>query len=120
MAEILIKLQRADDETDKKAFTRGHPVVVQPDGWEWGALERPPRFFVLAVSGLTVEQARPYLEPDLDVAVGDAPPAYLAVRKWWLDIDAADLPVAIKNSIRDTGRASVTKAQLEAFIKRTI
>ena len=48
MAEILVKLEPCGaDKNPLTAWSRLHPVVVKPDGWAWGSLERPPKFVVI-------------------------------------------------------------------------
>lgn len=61
MAEILVKAQDAthanSDKDRRGCYKRGDPVVVKPDGWEWGKLEGPPGFVVIRVLNLSVEEA---------------------------------------------------------------
>lgn len=48
------------------------PVAAKPNGWRWGKLERPPRFFVLCVPNMTVEEAEErFLKPDAVADSGD-------------------------------------------------
>ena len=119
MAEVLIKLERASDESDLKAWTRGHPVAVQEDGWTWGALEGLPRFCVLHLTDVSADQVRDWLDPDYDGTIDDAP-VLRAIRKWRLDMDDLNIPNWVKQSIKDTGRVSVTLAQIINFLKRTV
>lgn len=65
MAEILIRAidnVNPDSEMDKGCYKRGHPVVVMPDGHKWGPGEVPPDFYILKITGLTVDDALIYLE----------------------------------------------------------
>lgn len=68
MAELLIMLvgnTNADSVKDQRgSYKRGDAVVVFPDGHEWGAAEGPPKFGVLKIPDLTVEQAKKYLQPE--------------------------------------------------------
>lgn len=67
MAEILIKAVDAthpDPVKDKRGcYKKGDPVVVMPNGHNWGNAECLPTFYVFRIPGLTVEEARQYIEP---------------------------------------------------------
>ena len=122
MAEVLIKLERASNESDLTAWTRLHPVSVRPDGFVWGAAERPPKFLVVRLTGMTVEQAKQYIVPDTD-NTDLANPIYHAIRKYKFDIDDATIPKQVRKKI-DAAIANgtileVTQAQIAAYIKRT-
>lgn len=121
MAEVLIKLERADNPTDKNAWHRGHAVCVKPDGWQWGRAERLPKFCVIRITDMTPEQVEPYMateESDLYLADG-LTKNQIAIRKFFFDLDDVAIPLIVKNSIKNTGMVSVTKAQIVNFIKRT-
>lgn len=119
MAEVLIKLEPADNPADPCAWGRCHPVVVMPDGWEWGGKERPPWNLVIRITDMTVEEVLPYVEPDVD-ATDPANKILRAIRKHKFDLDDVAIPPAVQAAI-DAGEIfSCTKAQIVAFIKRTL
>lgn len=68
MAEILIKAIDAfhpDPLGNKRGcYKAGDPVVVFEDGHEWGAEERPPKFFLIKIPGVPAAQLKPFLAPD--------------------------------------------------------
>jgi len=123
MAEILIKLEHANNPSDPNAWTKWHPVVVKPDGWEWGLKERPPWNLVLRITDMTVEEVLPYIERDDDLT-DPKNPVSRAVRKWKVDLDDITIPQNVRNVIDQaiTSRQilTVTKAQVVNFIKRTL
>ena len=66
MAEILIKAvdaTNADPAKDRRGcYKRGYPVVVFPDGHEWGAEERSPKFIVLKLPGVSADAVKNQIE----------------------------------------------------------
>ena len=50
---------------------RGEIIVIKPDGWVWGCLERPPSFIVVKVPGVSVTQAVKYTQGLIDSALYD-------------------------------------------------
>jgi hypothetical protein len=75
MAEILIKakshwMENVDrsswDQNKLSKYARrtsvGSPIVVKPDGWNWGSKEGPPGFIVLKIPGVSVPDVSRYLE----------------------------------------------------------
>jgi hypothetical protein len=123
MAEVLIKLEHADNPANPNAWGRCHPVCVKPDGWAWGSAERPPKFCVIRVTDMTVAQVEPYLDTDMD-STDPLNPTQRAVRKWKFDIDDVTIPPVVRNRIANAisggGVISVTKAQIVNFIKRNM
>jgi len=122
MAEILIKLEPANNPSDLLAWNRLHPVVVKPDGWVWGSAERPPKFLVIRITDMTVAEVEQYLETDWDFTAPN--PIMLAIRKLKIDLDDVTTPNQVKNAIsraiQNGTILEVTKAQIVNFIKRTI
>lgn len=57
-------------EKEKQEFDArqrsGDIVVVRPDGWQWGAKEQPPTFFVIKIPGMTVDEAKVFEESAID------------------------------------------------------
>lgn len=70
MAEVLIALQSTshpDPAIDRRGcWKAGMPVAVAPDGHEWGAREGLPRFFVVRLPGIEVDQIRGYVQEEYD------------------------------------------------------
>lgn len=67
MAEFLVKAIDAihnDPVKDARGcYKSGDIVVVMPDGHSWGNEECLPVFYVFSIPGLSVEQAKKYIEP---------------------------------------------------------
>lgn len=65
MAEFLIMLNdpgaETPDELKQFRYYRGDIVVVKPDNWSWGSEEKPPKFGLIKVPGMTVEEAQQWL-----------------------------------------------------------
>jgi len=62
MAELLVRNvdnHHPDPRTDERAtYKRGDIVFVAQDGHEWGRMEGPPRFRVVKMPGVAVEDAQ--------------------------------------------------------------
>jgi len=120
MCEILIKAKdnvNPDPELDKLNYKRGHFVAVMPDGHTWGKKECLPDFFILKIPGVSVDQFDEYMKPELDT--GDAKKQIITKRRIHkLDIDATTIPKAIRNAVKNTGVATITKAQIINHLRR--
>jgi hypothetical protein len=107
MAELLIKLEPADNPNDLRAWGRGHVVAVMPDEWKWGSSECPPKFCVIKVTDNTTEQAKSFMDS-----------SKTQIRTVKFDLDDITIPKAISDSIK-TGVVSLTSAQLALYMKAT-
>jgi len=114
MAELLVKSQSVDDTKDLTAWSRGHVVAVKPDGWEWGRLECPPKFCVVKISDATESDCEKYMRNKVDEEL-----KVVAIRDLKFDLDDATMSKTISDSIKDTGKVTVTKSQIETFFKST-
>ncbi len=108
MAEFLIKAQNAthpDATKDARGcYKRGDVVTVMPDGHAWGNDERLPKFVVVKVPGVDYVRARKYIEEGASVR-----------RRFRVRVD--DVPLTIRNQLRDNGEATVTWNQLRGFVR---
>ena len=112
MAELLIKAVDAtadDPETDKGCYKRGDVVIIRPDGWEWGQAERPPKFFVLRVPGLSVEDAEELTQLDVDSSLESLPRR----RSWHVMLD--DMSGEYLRAIESTGRLMLPQVIFDRF-----
>lgn len=111
MAEFLIKARNAthaDPVKDARGcYKRGDIVVVMPDGHLWGSKEGLPDFVIVKVPGVDHERARKYLaqEPVLR-------------RRFRIRVD--DVPLTIRNQLRDTGQVTVTWTQVRGYLRDKI
>jgi hypothetical protein len=129
MAEILIKARdhtHPDPIKDQRgAYKRGMPVVVMPDGHQWGASEGLPAFVVLKLPGISVERVQQFLEHiAVDETVEGAPRARVIRRRLW-QISWADLPAAARTRLANTGALTIaasggdyTWSQIRNYLKR--
>lgn len=67
MCEILIKANANfvsdDPEINKGIYQRDDPVVVMPDGWNWGREElNPDKFYIIYCPGVDCSEAENYLK----------------------------------------------------------
>ena len=65
MSELLVKLTDNRNLNDPVAdiegcWKRGDPVIMKPDGWQWGSGEGPPDFTVIKFEGYRTEAVRRY------------------------------------------------------------
>lgn len=115
MAELLIKATdafNADPIKDKAGcYKRGDVVVVMNDGWPWGKSEGPPKFVIVKIPGMTVEEAQKYIESEKDAPDSEV----LTRRKFKFHIDGT--PSEIKDELETKGIATMTKIQAEDFLR---
>jgi hypothetical protein len=118
MAELLIKLESAADSTNLNAWNRGHVVCVQEDGWGWGRLECPPKYCVIHISDMTIEEARVYLESETEIPKDKKTlPKMISIRKYKFDFDDVSFPKEKSDNLKIDGKVSVTKTQIKDCIK---
>jgi hypothetical protein len=87
MAEVLVLVEDRPVKDSADRWYRGMPVIVKPNGWRWGRLERPPKFIVLEFPRLSVEEAvKEFMEQDLeDSLIGNREVDIYARRKYRID-----------------------------------
>lgn len=132
MAEILIKAIDAthpDPEKDRRGcYKRGMPVVVMPDGHQWGKDERLPKFVVIKLPGVSVEKVRKYIEPELAPVPDPAGIFPLHRRRLW-SITWDDLPAQARNALKSreelvikagaySGTHDFTWAQVKGYFRK--
>ncbi|MEM4359711.1 MAG: hypothetical protein QXT45_04225 [Candidatus Bilamarchaeaceae archaeon] len=112
MAEILIKAVDAynvDPEVDKACYKAGMPVVVMPDGHKWGREEGPPKFIVLKLPGVPVEEVKKYVEEwvveDIDKDSGYLKSVMIRRRRWRFALE--QLPREVLDNASSTGKIVV-------------
>lgn len=104
MAEILVKAISAAVLSDltkdqRGCYKRGMPVVVMPDGHQWGLLERLPTFVVIKLPMVSVERVKKYIEPQRELVDGET---NTTRRRLWR-IRWADLPLVARTKLQNTG-----------------
>jgi hypothetical protein len=111
MAEFLIKAINAvhiDPVKDKQGcYKRGDIVDVRPDGWPWGKEEGLPRFYIVKITGLSVDIAKKYMGTDN------------SIRRIW-KVRADDVPTAIKNQLLSKGIVTVTWTQVKGYVRNKL
>lgn len=101
-----------DPTKDRRGcYKAGDPVVVRPDGWQWGAAEGLPLFWVVKVPGATVAQLEQYVE-----ALSNADGTVNRRRSW--SIDTAKMPGNIRNQLNTTGVITITLTQVQNFLTK--
>lgn len=133
MAEILIKATNAthsDPDKDRRGcYKVGMPVVVQPDGHQWGSAEGLPNFVILKLPGISVEKVKQFIESDVVQngfeEDGFTPKMETYRRRLWR-IRVASIPAAVRNkwltdgeiTIGNVGQgADYSWAQFRQFLK---
>lgn len=114
MAEILIRAKNnthPDPEVDRRGcYKRGMPVVVMPDGHQWGLAERLPDFVVIKLPLVPVESVLKYLEPQrIQNGFEDdgTTPRYEVYRRKLWKIRVNDLPAAALNKLVTDGELTI-------------
>jgi hypothetical protein len=120
MAELLIRATDVvlsdSEKAARKSWRAGDIVLVKPDGHEWARneLSSPDNgraLFVLKIPGVTVAQVEKYLNEWWD----DLFLSQQGRRRFRLVI--SELPLAIRNQIRDQGFISRTWPQIRGFVE---
>jgi hypothetical protein len=124
MAEILLMaINKSHSNPDKDAagcYKRGDPVMVRDDGHTWGTEEtRAPInggvFVIIKLPGVLRSKVEKYvvsLKDDLD------PTRDVRRRLWRVVVD--ELPVGVRNQLRDTGTYTTTWTQVRNFIENKV
>lgn len=119
MAEFLIKAvsaTHADAVKDARgSYKRGDVVVVMPDGHPWGSSERLPKCVVVKIPSLSVAQAQQFVESESVIDVFTAARVITRRRRWRVRVD--DVPLAIRNALRNNGEVTVSYAEVRNFIE---
>lgn len=119
MAELLIKLSshvHPDAKVDASgAYKRGDLVVVQEDGHAWGKKEGPPRFVILKIPGVSAARVRAYCAEHRELDPFTGREAVTRRRRWRLRVD--DVPLAVRNALRDTGMVTLTWDQVRPYVQ---
>lgn len=127
-----------DPEKDRHGcYKRGFPVVVQPDGHEWGLEESkqawlaagraeagwPGHFVIVKIPGVTVAQVERVIEPQAEDDSGvptleedGITSRIFRRRRWRVLVD--DIPAAIRNQLLTNGEITVTPTQVRNYVKR--
>ena len=88
MAELLIKAVDAWGNLPSRSM-KGDIIVVRPDGWKWGNEECPPRFVVVKLKGVKVDDVKHYEQSLMDTKDPEKP-VMLKVRKYAIDTATVD------------------------------
>ena len=71
---------------------KGDIIVVRPDGWEWGREECPPKYVVVKLKNVTVDDVKHYTEPlvkEIEVD-NEKRTVYIKRHKYAVDIAIVD------------------------------
>ena len=127
-AELLVKAQEPwNNDIDTSKMTKeelqsfnarsrkGDIIVVKPDGWKWGREECPPRFVVVKLKGVKVEDVKHYEEPIYDEKDVENT-TLLKVRKYAIDTSTVNDCMAQIGGIKEMQKAEfdtklITKSQ---------
>ena len=104
MAELLIlafDTSNKDPAKDVFAYKKGHVISIQPDGHKWGKEECLPKFYIVKLPKVAVEDVQKYLEPKMDILSTTEEKPTIAIRKYKLDV--ANLPTLEKSTIEKDG-----------------
>jgi hypothetical protein len=131
MAEFLIKAvnaTHADPVKDQRGcYKRGDIVMVQENGFEWGALEvLPPaqggKFVIVRISDVTVPQVRTFVinklsDLDADLLMSERDGSGNATRRCRFHLTLDSLPAGVRNTLNTAGFYETTWAAVKAFLK---
>ena len=107
MAEILVRAKNnthSDPDIDRRGcYKRGYPVVIMPDGHQWGRLERLPDFVVIKVPLVSQETIEKYIQPE---KIQDGSEMVVYRRRLW-KIRVDDLPAAALQKLATEGELTI-------------
>jgi len=112
MCEIIVKainVTNTDPVKDRRGcYKRGYPVAVYPDGTRWGNEERLPKFVIIKLPGVPVDNPKiqKYILPQLE-DTPDADGRYQTYRRRLWQIRLADLPLAARNKLATQGELTI-------------
>lgn len=119
--QVRVEAKRADDdkaaELAKKdragCYKAFDPVVVMPDGHEWGREEGLPKFWIVKIPGMAVETARRWIASWMDTTNPEKP---TALQRRLYRLDRTKIPQNILTTLNSTGVISVPLRTAEKFI----
>ena len=115
MAELLIlafNTSNIDAAKDVFAYKLGHVIAVMPDGHKWGKEECLPKFYIVKLPEVKVEEVKKYLESKMDLATATEA---IAIRKYKLDVTT--LPRETKETLEKDGVITLEKvADFEGYL----
>jgi len=128
MPRALVKARDAshpDPEKDRRGcYKRGDVVAVMPDGHVWGAMEGPPNFVHVDITGASLEVLQRLVEEQDDDDDGN----YLGVeddgvtrRRWRrrrFRINLDNLPLARRNELASRGQTTITRVSIRNHLRR--
>jgi hypothetical protein len=126
VAELLVMARdnaHGDATTDRRGcYKRGDVVAVMPDGHQWGAKEGLPRFVRIKVPALTADVVRGLAdeqsEDDAGIEPQPDPAADRTYRRRRWRVVLADLPLARRNELQNTGETTITRVVLHSVLRR--
>ena len=68
MAQLLVNIRHVSDDT----WVPGQIIVVMPDDHVWGRLECPPRFVVIKIPNVSVDEFKSFLNDEYEVSLKEA------------------------------------------------
>lgn len=118
MAEILVKAFTVNHDNatfDRRGcFKRGDPVIVMPDGHQWGQGERPPKFILVKIPGLDVTVASALYVCSKFSQILDMNGKPIVARRRNVSVDIDQL------SVSGDGDVILSKDQFDALLTREI
>jgi len=109
---LIVRNNDPGDSTNTWRWQRGYPVVVRDGAWTWGREEDPRysnTFVIVTISNLSQAQVQPVLEAIQDSVDGKWIRRYHFLLK--------NVPLWVRQSLADSGRVTVTYAQIKAYVK---
>lgn len=112
MCEIIVKAidaTHSDPDKDRRGcYKKGYPVAVYPDGTVWGNEERLPKFVIIKIPGVPVDNptVQKFVYPELsDTPNEDGSYPTYRRRLWKLRWD--DLPIGARNKLASDGELTI-------------
>lgn len=112
MCEIIVKaidVTNPDPVKNRRGcYKRGYPVAVYPDGTKWGNEERLPKFVIIKLPGVPVNNplVQKYIQPQLENVPNERGEYPTYRRRLW-KIRFADLPLTARNKLATQGELTI-------------
>ena len=119
MAEILLLAFDCFNTTHPErdatmTYKLGHVIAIMPDGHEWGSQECLPKFYIIKIPGVSVDDLQDYIASKIDW-LAEKGPKRIGIRKWKLNL--TKVPAGQRSVLQTLGVVTVAnKAVFEAFL----
>jgi hypothetical protein len=108
-----------DDKCERAHTVKGDPIVVQPDGHEWGREEGLPTYVSLDMDGVPVKEIKKYTNVEFSPILNEQGKRFIQKKRAYT-IQLDELPLVIRDGLKRDGKAQVSLADIKGRILNKI